>query len=721
MSQEIAIDSPGRFINRELSWLEFNDRVLEEACIATVPLLERVKFLSICTSNLDEFFMVRVAGHKREVAAGIADRTSDGLTPQEQLRAIALRTRQLLRRQYACFNLQVRPELEKQGIRILRRSQLPDYREYLRAWYESSLFPLLTPLAIDATHPFPVLANRGLYLAVGVKEPVRGFTPGTDLILIQVPSNLPRYLRLPVAAGSKEIRFAAIEDIARLFLEDLLRGYRVSYSHAFRVTRDSDLTVEEEVPNLPEAIRLKLRQRLRGDAVRLEVERDMPPELSTRLRRNLRLRSEDLYRLPEPLDLSALGEIPSLPGFDRLRDKPMPGSKVVPHPLLDERWFSVIRRQDVLLLHPFHSFDPVVELLEQAAEDPKVLAIKQTLYRAAQNSRVIQALLRAAEKGKQVTVLMEIKARFDEERNLAWSRKLEEAGAHVVYGVAGLKTHCKALLIVRREEQGSRSYVHLSTGNYNERTAHQYTDIGLLTANPEIGEDVASLFNVLTGYFHPPSWKHIRMAPTDLKDHLLGLIRREAELSRRGGAGRIVAKVNSIVDEEVIDALYEASRSGVSIDLIVRGVCRLRPQVPGLSENIRVLSIIDRFLEHSRVFYFGNSGTPEVYLASCDWMRRNFHSRVEIVFPVLDTANRRSIERLLDLCLRDEAKAWMLRPDGSYRREGKGSMRSQIASYEAVRSGELFLPDEEVERKAAALESNGTKPANRPRRSLLIT
>ncbi|MEQ8768171.1 MAG: polyphosphate kinase 1 [Planctomycetota bacterium] len=674
-SADISLASPERFLNRELSWLEFNARVLDEACSAEVPLLERAKFLAITTSNLDEFFMVRVAGLERELQSDHVIRTTDGRTSQEQLDAIALQTRRLLRRQYDCWHRQVKPALAENGIELVGRDQLTDSdRRQLESWYEDDLYPVLTPLAVDASHPFPVLTNTGLYLAVTVEAVPDSLAPDIDLLLIQVPTVLPRYVRLP--SRDDKVRMIVLEEVIRMNLGELLGSYQIDEVHCFRVTRDSDLSLDDEnVFSLPEAMRAELRHRRKGAAVRLEVERLMPARLVDRLRQALHLRRDSVYRLPPPLNLSSLFELVELPGFPTLRDDPMPPLPAEHHPEEDETWFDAIQRQDILLHHPFHSFDPITELLEQAAEDPKVLAIKQTLYRTSRNSKIIQALIRASEEGKQVTVLMEVKARFDEQRNLDWARKLEAAGAHVVYGVAGLKTHCKALLIIRREPDGIRRYVHLATGNYNENTARLYTDLGLLTARREISEDLPALFNVVTGYSRPIAWSSIAVAPLELKDRTIDLIEREARMGTPARPGRIVAKMNSLVDEDIIDALYRASEVGVQIDLIIRGICRLRPGVKGLSETIRVCSVVDRFLEHTRVMYFENGGDEEIYLSSADWMRRNFHARIEAMFPVLDEESIEVVKAGLEAPLRDNVKGWVLDSEGRYTRLHPGDRR----------------------------------------------
>ena len=669
--------TPERFLNRELSWLEFDGRVLEEACHPDVPLMERVKFLAITFGNLDEFYMVRVAGLKREAAAGSVATTSDGLTPAEQLHRISLRVRRLLRRAYACLNRELRPRLAAEGVRLVGPAELTDAdRAALDRFFDQTLMPVLTPMAVDAAHPFPVLVNNGLYIAATLTAVTKSQVPDMDLMLVQVPPVLPRFHALPAAKGddgrAAGRRLIALEDIIRLYLGELFRGYEIHTAHCFRVTRDSDIVLDDldddEVGSLPEAIGQEIRRRRLGAAVRLETDAEMPEALRNRLAESLHLARADVFRLPGLLSLNGLFELYELPGLDRHKDEPLPPQPVLPAPDDGETWFDVIARGDVLMHHPYQSFDPVLELVAQAADDPGVLAIKQTLYRTAKDSRIIRSLIRAAENGKQVAVLMELKARFDEERNLDWARKLEQAGAHVVYGVAGLKTHCKALLIIRREPEGIRRYVHLSTGNYNERTARVYTDLGILSARPDIGEDISSLFNVITGYCRPPTWNVIAMAPTDLSRRVIGMIRREAQLSTPESPGRIIAKLNSLVDEQAIDAMYEASRAGVRIDLIVRGICRLRPGVPGLSENIRVVSVIDRFLEHPRVILFRNGGDEEIYLSSADWMPRNFHKRIELLFPILDESARRRARAVLEAGLRDNVKGWELQPDGLYHR-----------------------------------------------------
>jgi polyphosphate kinase len=660
-----------RYFNRELSWLEFNGRVLEEAWSESVPLMERVKFLAITTSNLDEFFMVRVAGLKREVQGGVTTPTTDGLTPAEQLRAIALRTRRLLKRQYSCLNGKVRPMLAAEGIRLVTPADLTEAdRRHLDRFFDQTLFPVLTPMAVDAGHPFPVLVNNGLYIAASLTASARGLVPGMDVLLVQVPPVLPRFVALPAEKGER--RLLPLEEVIRLYLRDLFRGYTIQAAHCFRVTRDSDLVIDDDIDtSLPEAIQAEIRRRRHGAAVRLETEMDMPADMRARLADALHLGREDVYRLPGMLALSGLFELYEIPGTERLRDEPLPALPVRPAPAEGESWFDVIARGDVIMHHPYQTFEPVIELVDAAADDPDVLAIKQTLYRTAKDSRLCRALIRAAENGKQVAVLMELKARFDEERNLDWARRLEQAGAHVVYGVAGLKTHCKALLIIRREADGIRRYVHLATGNYNERTARLYTDLGLFTARPEIGEDVSGLFNVITGYSRPPTWNLIAMAPTDLCKRVTDLIGREILSGSPASPGRIVAKLNSLVDEEVIDALYAASAAGVQVDLIVRGICRLRPGVPGLSDNIRVHSVVDRFLEHSRIVYFRNGGDEEIYLSSADWMQRNFHKRIEVMFPLLDETARRRTWAVLQAGIKDNVKGWRLDPDGRYRRKSE--------------------------------------------------
>ncbi|MGC4001494.1 MAG: polyphosphate kinase 1 [Anaeromyxobacter sp.] len=677
----LDLTDPGLFINRELSWLGFDGRVLEEAQDRTLPIFERLKFLGIVSSNLDEFFMVRVAGLKKQILGNVAEPRNDGLTPREALAAVAARTHELVEAQYRCWREELLPELARNGLVLVpSRDLTPEQAEAARVHFNEKVFPALTPLAVDPGHPFPHLRNKSLNIAVLLRREGRRRKREPTLPLlavVQVPAVLRRLVRLPCAAGSA---FALLSDVIAAHAGLLFPGYSVRQSAVFRVTRNWDLSIdEEESEDLLSTVEEELRRRDRGAAVRLELSGEAPEELAEALVSALNLEPADVYRVPGPLQLQDLGALADADPRPELRVEPV--APVVP-PIFDEEEpiVETVARGDVLLHHPYESFDPVVRFVEEAADDPAVLAIKMTLYRTSGDSPFVRALSRAAENGKQVTVLVEIKARFDEANNIAWARRLEEAGVHVVYGVVGLKTHCKVALVVRREGNGIRRFVHLGTGNYNPLTARIYTDLSLFTAKPALAEDVSNLFNMLTGYAEPPRWQKLAVAPFGLQERLVRLIDREAERARRGEPARVVAKMNSIVDPVVIRALYAASAAGVEIDLLVRGICCLRPGVPGVSERIRVTSIVDRFLEHSRVFAFGEWPAAEVFLCSADWMPRNFHSRVEVLFPLEDPALKaRVLDQVLGLALADTVKARRLQLDGSYRRAepGAGGLRSQ--------------------------------------------
>lgn len=667
------------FINRELSWLEFNQRVLEEAGDNNVPLLERLKFLAIVSSNLDEFFMIRVAGLKQQLAGELDEPAADGLTVVEQLASISYRVHRMVADQYQVYREHVRPKLEQAGLAITpAEAWTADELRALNEHFLKEVFPVLTPLAIDPGHPFPRFKNKTLYLAVTFVEGQDAGSPA--YAVLQVPTTSPRLVELWRNGAQK--RYALLEDVIAKNVGELFPGLRVASVSPFRVTRNWDLELdEEEAEDLLEAIQQELRRRDRGNAVRVEVALGMNPGFVELLREKLRLDRDDVYEVDGPIHL---GDLLGMAGPDvapDLRDPPAIPQVAAPFRDVDDL-FSVISERDVLLQHPYDSFDSVVEFVSRAADDPKVLAIKQTLYRAGQNSPFVRALARAAEMGKQVTALVELKARFDEENNIQWARTLEESGVHVVYGLIGLKTHAKVCLVVRREATGLRRYVHLSTGNYNASTARLYTDVTFFTARPEFGEDANSLFNLLTGYSAPARWKRLIVAPLGLHESLLALIHREAEHARAGRPARIVAKMNSLVDPDVIDALYAASQVGVQVDLIVRGICCLRPGMPGVSDRIRVFSIVDRFLEHARITMFDNGGAPEVYLASADWMPRNFQRRVEVMWPIEDKSLSTLIrDEILATMLADNVKARVMRPDGYYERrpiaEGEPLLRSQ--------------------------------------------
>ncbi|NIM52260.1 MAG: polyphosphate kinase 1 [Gemmatimonadales bacterium] len=695
------------YINRELSWLEFNGRVLEEANDPTNPLLERLKFLAIVSSNLDEFFEVRVAGLQQQLNAGVEpqDYGADGLSPAEQLTAIDRQTHQMVAAQYRLLGETLLPELAAAGIEQVRYDDLTfAERREVESLFMASIHPVLTPLAIDPVHPFPHVHSKSLNIALQVED--ESEEGERRFAVVQVPSVLDRVV--VVSRSDNRLRYVLLEDIISRHLHELFGGFEVLSHAVFRVTRNADLAIQEEqAEDLLETIEESLRQRLRNDPVRLEIEAGAPRAFVEMLKEAHELAPSDVYKVRGPVDLTALWSLHRVDGFPQLKDEPLVPR--VPPPFGQDRdIFDVVRQQDVLVHHPYESFGPVVEFIERAADDPDVLAIKQTLYRTSGPSAIISALGRAAQNGKQVTALVELRARFDEQNNIVWARSLEEAGVHVVYGVVGLKTHCKASLIVRRETDGIRRYLHLSTGNYNEVTARIYTDFGLFTADPEFGEDASALFNLLTGYSRGYQWQRMVVAPEDLLQRVVALIRREQQHAEQGRWGRIVVKMNALVEPSVIDALYHASQAGVEIDLIIRGTCCLRPGMPGVSERIRVMSIVDKFLEHTRVFCFENAGDPEVFLASADWMPRNFFRRVEVMFPVEDLRLRSQIFEILKIILADSVKARILQADGTYVRRGSGAgedaVRSQTVLQDLARevaregrvSGEMHVPYDAV-------------------------
>ncbi len=663
---------PEHYINRELGWLQFNSRVLEEACDPRHPLLERVKFLSIYGTNLDEFFMVRVSGLCRQLERGALEAPPDGMTPSEQLAGIRSHLQSERQLVYDCWHDDLLPKLRDEGIEIVSYDDLSAKKKHkLRAYFEREIFPVLTPLAFDPGHPFPHVSNLSLNLAVLIDDG----SQGQRFARVKVPQLLPRLVRAP-GGGRDELgldqsargKFVWIEELIAANLDLLFPGFEVVAAYTFRVTRDADLEIEDdEADDLLTAIVEVVGQRHFGSAVRLEVRQDTPKKIRTILERNLGLASFQVDTLPSPLGLGDLSEIAFL---DRpeLLDAPI---RPVRHPALrsDEPLFQSIRRRDHLLYHPYDSFSPVVRLLREAVADPDVIAIKQTLYRVGANSPVVEALMEAREKGKQVSVLVELKARFDEEYNIGWARALEAAGVHVVYGVFGLKTHAKMCLVVRREAGTLHSYVHLASGNYNPVTARIYTDIGLLTDDDEITSDVAKLFNSITGYAREESYSKLLVAPVQMRRELIRRIDREIEDHRRRGCGRLILKMNSLVDRDCIDALYRASQAGVEVLLQVRGICCLRPGLPGLSENISVTSIVGRFLEHSRLYYFRNGGDEELFTGSADIMPRNLNGRVELLCPILDPDLRRAALRdILAPHLVDTANCRRLETDGSYTR-----------------------------------------------------
>jgi polyphosphate kinase len=661
---------PQHFLNRELSWLEFNRRVLEEAQDSRNPLLERLRFYCIFHSNLDEFFMVRVASLLRQIREGDTKPDASGLTPYDQLEQILARVRELQATSCSLYLDKLLPALAGENIHILSRHELkePHFR-YLDSYFDKEIYPTLTPVAIDQSHTFPRLIGLAFNLGV-LLVPEKHQDSEHLLAVVQVPGKLPGLCRLP---GTDGLEFCWLNDVIRRGLPRLFSGYKVLEVSGFRLARDSEVELDDEgQADYVGMLESELKKRQGARPVRLEYEADTSAELLGRIQQGLEVTESELVAVRGPLDPRPLLSIVEMPGFDKLRYPPQP--PLVPIIFEQERGvFDIIREGDILLHHPYDSFDPVAEFLQAAAEDPDVLAIKQTLYRTSgSGSPITNALLRAAENGKQVTVLVELTARFDEERNISWAKDLEDAGAHVLYGIAGLKVHAKIILVVRRESGGIRRYVHLGTGNYNERTARLYTDLGLLTASEEFGSDASGFFNTITGYSEPPVFNRIVMSPAGMRDRILALIRREADWARSGQNSSILAKMNSLVDPAIILELYAASEAGVPVKLNVRGICCLRPGVPKLSENIRVVSIVDRYLEHSRVFVVHNGGNTEVYLSSADWMPRNLDRRVELMFPILQEALQKKAIEALEAQFADNQKARVLKPDGSYERQGAG-------------------------------------------------
>jgi polyphosphate kinase len=699
---------PDHYINRELSWLEFNGRVLEEARDPTNPWLERLKFLCIFSANLDEFFEVRVAGLQQQFYAGIApqDYAADGLDPARQLAEIDRRVHELVAEQERTLHGEVVPGLAAAGITWVRLDDLrPEERTFVNGLFRDTVYPVLTPLAIDPGHPFPHVHNKSLNVALLIENERTGQQMSA---VVQVPAVLNRVVILP--GSPEEVRFVLLEEVIAAHLGDLFGGFRVTDHTVFRVTRNTDLDInEDDAEDLLQTIEETLRQRVRGEAVRLEILATAHERFIQLLVDALDLQERDVYRVRGPVDLTALAAVLRLDGFRALRDEPV-APRVPPAFAGRDDIFELVRAQDVLVHHPYESFRPVVDFIARAADDPNVLAIKQTLYRTSGASPIISALARAAQNGKQVTALVELKARFDEENNIVWARELEQAGVHVVYGVVGLKTHCKAALVVRREPDGMRRYVHLATGNYNPTTARIYTDLGLFTANPEFGEDVSEMFNLLTGYSQREQWRKLIVAPVGMRERVLELIERERRNAEAGQRARIIVKMNALVESSVIDALYRASQSGVQIDLVIRGICCLRAGLPGVSERIRVISVVDKFLEHSRVFYFENGGNPEVFLASADWMPRNFFRRIEVMFPIDDPRLRaRVVDEILPTVLADNVKARRQLPEGTYVRveaaAGEAPVRSQVVLQQRARGTSRESGD--FERRPGALAQGG--------------
>jgi polyphosphate kinase len=675
-----------RFLNRELSWLDFNSRVLALAEDSDTPLLERAKFLAIFASNLDEFYMVRVAGLKRRLSAGLPMRGGDRISLRGQLEMIGERTADLVTRQSGCFADEVRPKLSAEGIELVSWGELgPAERERLRTYFREQVFPVLTPLAVDPAHPFPYISSRSLNLAVVLRDPDGG--GGSELFArIKVPNNVPRFVT--VQNDSRGARFLPVEELIAVHLDQLFSGMQVLEWHLFRVTRNAELEVDEDRDeDLLQALERELAQRRFGPPVRLEVAASISDHVLDLLVRELDMDSSDVLRVPGLLDLSALWQVFGECDRDDLKDRPFVPAT---HPQMADgevprSVFNRLRESDILVHHPYHSFSTSVQrFIEQAAADPNVLAIKQTLYRTSGDSPIVDALVDAAAAGKQVVVLVEVKARFDEVANIAWARTLERAGCHVVYGLVGLKTHCKTSLVVRQEGHQIRRYCHIGTGNYHPKTARLYEDFGMLTADPEVGADVTDLFNVLTGYSRQRSYRRLLVAPHGVRSGLVERIEQQAAIAREGGEALVQFKVNSLVDEKTCDALYRASRDGVQIDLVIRGMCSLRPGVPGLSDNIRVRSIVGRFLEHSRVFRFGAGDGAEYWIGSADLMHRNLDRRVEALVRVTLPSAQQELRSVLELSMSDESEGWDLRGDGTWHRRPVTPSEPHIHLQEAL-------------------------------------
>lgn len=704
--EPIDFTKPEFYTNRESSWVAFNDRVLSEARDKSLPLFERLKFLSITASNLDEFFMIRVASLKDMVHAGYTKKDIAGLTATEQIDMILNEVHDLVNLQYSTYNRSLLPALKQQGLEVVvcHEDLSKEQGTFVDQYFEENVYPVLTPMAMDSSRPFPLIRNKSLNIGALISKKGE-----TEFATVQVPSVLPRIIRLP--EGKKgEKRVILLEEVIERNIQKLFLNYNVICAHPYRIMRNADLTIDEdEAADLLKEIQRQLKKRQWGEVIRLEIEDKMDKHLLKVLKKEFNIKEEEIFSINGPLDLTFLMKMYGLDGFDHLKYEsyhPQP----VPDMMGDEDIFTQIRNGDILLHHPFMTFNPVVDFVKQAAKDPDVLAIKQTLYRVSGNSPIIAALAQAAENGKQVSVLVELKARFDEENNIVWAKMLEKAGCHVIYGLVGLKTHSKITLVVRREEDGIRRYVHLGTGNYNDATAKLYTDCGLLTCSEPIGEDATAVFNMLSGYSEPKSWNKLAVAPIWLRNRFLKLIRREARNALEGKPAHIIAKMNSLCDKDIIAALYEASAAGVKVDLIIRGICCLKVGIPGVSENITVRSIVGNFLEHSRIFYFYHNGSKEVYMGSADWMPRNLDKRVEILFPVESERLKMEVIHILQIQLEDNVKAHILQPDGSYEkvdRRGKIKMNSQeyfceeaverAVKPEDVVKDRVFIPAEPID------------------------
>lgn len=690
---------PEYFRNRELSWVSFDERVLNEARDKSIPLFERLKFISITSSNLDEFYMVRVASLKDQVHANYTKKDLSGMDAKEQLAGISKRTHELVQLQYNTYNRSAVPSLEHVGLTIISEHEklTKEQAEYVDSYFEENIYPVLTPMAMDSARPFPLIRNKTLNIGALVqkkedsllsraedKKEKKGKEKEKEKELefatVQVPSVLPRFILLPQDEKTGQRYVILLEEIIERNIGKLFLSYDVVCAHPYRVMRNADLSIDEdEASDLLKEIQKQLKKRQWGEVIRLEIEGKIDKRLLDILKEEFAVKDSDVFEIGGPLDLTFLMKLYGMEGFEDCKVK-----KYIPQPvpalMNDDSIFANIRKGDILLHHPYMTFDPVVDFVKQAAKDPNVLAIKQTLYRVSGNSPIIAALAQAAENGKQVSVLVELKARFDEENNIIWAKKLEKAGCHVIYGLVGLKTHSKITLVVRREEDGIRRYVHLGTGNYNDSTAKLYTDCGLLTCAEPIGEDATAVFNMLSGYSEPKHWNDLIVAPIWLRKRFLRLIEREKNWALAGKEAHIIAKMNSLCDREIIEALYAASAAGVKIELIIRGICCLKVGIPHISENISVRSIVGNFLEHARIFYFYNDGAEELYMGSADWMPRNLDKRVEIVFPLKDEKIKQQAKHILDIQLADNLKAHILQPDGSYEKIDKRGKKTLICA-----------------------------------------
>lgn len=707
MESKINYNDSSFYENRELSWIKFDHRVLEEARDKTIPLLERMKFLSITSSNLDEFFMVRVASLKDMVHANYKKKDIAGMTPAEQLSAISAATKELVETQYNTYNRSLIPLLNKEGIYIIGKHEelTKEQAAFVDKYFLENVYPVLTPMAVDASRPFPLIRNKTLNIAALLTN--KKAKDETVFATVQVPSVLSRLIQIPGKESCTT--FILLEQIIERNIDKLFSNYKVLCAYPYRIMRNADLTIDEdEASDLLKEIQNKLKMRQWGEVIRLEVEDGIDKKLLKFLKSEFKVSDDDVFKISGPVDLTVFMKLFGIEGYDHLRYV-QPTPQKVPEIEACDNIFKAIRNGDIFLHHPYQTFDPVVDFIRQASIDPDVLAIKQTLYRVSGNSPIISSLAQAAENGKQVTVLVELKARFDEENNIVWAKKLEQAGCHVIYGLVGLKTHSKIALVVRREDEGIRRYVHLGTGNYNDSTAKLYTDCGIFTCKEAIGEDATAVFNMLSGYSEPLSWNNLILAPYWLRERFLFLIKREIEHAKKGHEARIIAKMNSLCDPEIIATLYEASACGVKIDLIVRGICCLRVQIPGVSENITVRSIVGNFLEHSRIFYFANGGNDEIYMGSADWMPRNLDKRVEIIFPVLDDKLKDKAYHILELELADNVKSRIMDENGNYVRidkRGKEVVNSQLIfcdeakkyspKEEITDNGRVFIPAESM-------------------------